>query len=117
LLAIVFFLFLLGFPVQGVLTAETAILVELKTIGIVLLVLEGIVVPLLAFGAGKCDLYAHGFILLERLRFERPFCGLPLSGLPLIQPYNNTSQITPLHRGYSTLTQHPFRVKDFFSVF
>ena len=50
---------------QGVLTAETAILVELKTIGIVLLVLERIVVPLLAFGAGKCDLYAHGFILLK----------------------------------------------------
>jgi hypothetical protein len=51
--------------VQGVFTAETAILIELKTIGIVLLVLEGIVVPLLAFGAGKCDLYAHGIILLK----------------------------------------------------
>ena len=42
------------------LTAKTAILVELKTIGIVLLVLERIVVSLLALGACKCDLYAHG---------------------------------------------------------
>ena len=39
------------------LPAETAILVELETIGIVLLVLDRIVVPLLAFGAGKCDLH------------------------------------------------------------
>jgi hypothetical protein len=51
--------------VQGVLTAETAILVELETIGIVLLVLESVVVPLLTFGASKCDLYAHGLILLK----------------------------------------------------
>ena len=75
---------------QGVLTAETAILVELETIGIVLLILEGIVVPLLAFGAGKCDLYAHGFILLKDCGNIDRFCGLPL-----IQPYamyklNNT---------------------------
>ena len=47
------------------LTAKTAILVELDTIGIVLLVLKRIVVPLLALGAGKCDLNAHGFILLK----------------------------------------------------
>ena len=44
---------------KGVLTAKTAILIELYTIGIVLFVLKSIVVPLLAFGAGKCDLYAH----------------------------------------------------------
>ena len=47
------------------LTAKTAILVELDTIGIVLLVLKRIVVPLLALSAGKCDLNAHGFILLK----------------------------------------------------
>ena len=61
---------------KGVFTAETAILVELETIGIVLLVLEGIVVPLLAFGAGKCDLYSHFLILLKDCgnidRFLRP---------------------------------------------
>jgi hypothetical protein len=45
--------------VQGVLAAETAVLVELKTIGVVLLVLERIVISLLAFGAGQGDLYAH----------------------------------------------------------
>ena len=41
------------------LAAEAAVLVELETIGIVLLVLEGVVVPLLALGAGQCDLDAH----------------------------------------------------------
>ena len=44
---------------EGVLAAEAAVLHELDTIGVVLLVLEGVVVPLLAFGAGQCDLYAH----------------------------------------------------------
>ena len=44
---------------QRVLAAETAVLVELKTIGIVLFVLERIVISLLAFGAGQSDLNAH----------------------------------------------------------
>ena len=44
---------------QGVLAAEAAVLHELDAIGVVLLVLEGVVIPLLAFGAGQCDLYAH----------------------------------------------------------
>ena len=44
---------------EGMLAAEAAVLVELETIGIVLLVLEGVVVPLLALGAGQCDLDAH----------------------------------------------------------
>ena len=44
---------------DGVLAAEAAILRELKTIGIVLLVLEGVVVTLLALGACQCDLNAH----------------------------------------------------------
>ena len=38
------------------LSAETAILHHLKTIGIVLLVLDGVVVALLALGAGQHDL-------------------------------------------------------------
>ena len=40
----------------GVLLAEAAILAHLKTIRIVLLVLHGIVVTLLAFGAGQSNL-------------------------------------------------------------
>ena len=44
----------------GMLLAEAAILVHLQTIGIVLLVLESIVIPLLALGAGQRDLNAHG---------------------------------------------------------
>jgi hypothetical protein len=47
--------------VQRVLAAETAVLVELKTIGVVLLVLERVVVSLLAFGAGQSDLNAHDY--------------------------------------------------------
>ena len=50
---------LLRFSVQGVLAAETAILVHLKSVGIVLLVFDCVVVALLAFGAGKCDFDSH----------------------------------------------------------
>ena len=56
---------LAGFLVQRVLAAEAAILHKLDTIGIVLLVLEGVVVSLLAFGAGQGDLNAHFFFLLR----------------------------------------------------
>lgn len=45
---------------ESMLTAETAILFEFEPVRIVLLVFERIVVPLLAFGASECDLYAHG---------------------------------------------------------
>jgi hypothetical protein len=44
---------LLGLAVSRVLLAETAVLVQLDTIGGVLLVLHGIVVTLLALGAGQ----------------------------------------------------------------
>ena len=45
---------------EGLFTAEPAILIELQPIRIVLLVLESIVIPLLALGAGQRDLNAHG---------------------------------------------------------
>ena len=45
---------------ESMLTAETAILFEREPVRIVHLVFERIVVPLLAFGASECDLYAHG---------------------------------------------------------
>jgi len=45
--------------VKGVFTAETAILLEFKTIGIVLLILSSVVVSLLAFCANECELYSH----------------------------------------------------------
>lgn len=59
------------------LLAETAILVELDTIGIVLLVLEGIVVSLLALGASQRDLNAHGNFLLIQVKTSKqsPFSG------------------------------------------
>ena len=49
----------LGFAVKGMLLAETAILLHLKTIGVVLLVLRGVVVALLALGAGQSDFNGH----------------------------------------------------------
>ena len=75
---------------DGVLAAETAILGKLDPVGIVLLVLEGIVVSLLAFGAGKCDLYAHGFILLKDCGTIDRFCGLPLIQPGAMYKLNNT---------------------------
>ena len=44
---------------NGVLLAESAILVHFKTIGIVLLVLHGVVVALLTLRTSKCDFYSH----------------------------------------------------------
>ena len=57
---------LLRFLVQGVFAAETAILVKLKSVGVVSLVLFSIVVSLLAFGAGESHfdsvfLFSHLF--------------------------------------------------------
>jgi hypothetical protein len=45
--------------VDGVLAAEAAILVHFQTIRIVLLVLHGVVVALLAFGASQGDFDSH----------------------------------------------------------
>jgi hypothetical protein len=50
---------LLGFVVDGMLLAESAILLHLETVGVILLVLHGIVVSLLALGASHGDFYAH----------------------------------------------------------
>jgi hypothetical protein len=41
------------------LSAKLAILAHFEAIGIVLLVLDRIVIPLLALGAGHCDLHSH----------------------------------------------------------
>ena len=69
---------LLRFPMEGLLAAEPAILVELQTIGIVLLVLEGIVIPLLALGAGQRDLNAHGISPSRRYSIKnKPPAGAP----------------------------------------
>jgi hypothetical protein len=68
--------------VQGVLAAETAVLVELKTIGIVLFVLERIVISLLAFGAGQSDLNAHCVLLLNVFHQKRAPNGGTFDTLP-----------------------------------
>ena len=44
---------------SGVLSAESAVLLHLETIGVILLVLHGVVVSLLALGASQSDFNAH----------------------------------------------------------
>jgi hypothetical protein len=67
--------------VKSLLAAETAILVELKTIRVILLVLKSIIVSLLAFCAGQCDLYTHGWILLRLITSKQA----PANGAPAIR--------------------------------
>ena len=50
---------LLGLVVSSVLSAESAVLLHLETVGVVLLVLHGVVVSLLALGASQSDFNAH----------------------------------------------------------
>ena len=50
---------LLRFGMNGMLSAEPAILLHFQTVGIILLVLHGVVVSLLALVAAKGDLYSH----------------------------------------------------------
>jgi len=44
---------------RGMLTAEPAVLVHLKSVRVILLVLHSIIVSLLALCAGKSDLHSH----------------------------------------------------------
>ena len=50
---------LLRLVVNGVLLAESAVLLHLETIGVILLVLHGVVVSLLALRASQSDFNAH----------------------------------------------------------
>ena len=58
------FLILSSFLVQGVMTAPLAILLELDSVRIILLVLLGRVVSTLAFSACKGDQSTHEFSLI-----------------------------------------------------
>src|SRR6266545_4848611 len=53
---------LLRFLVRGVLAAEAAVLAQLQTLGGLLLVLRGVVVPPLAVGALEDDVVAHRYL-------------------------------------------------------
>ena len=60
---------------ERVLVAETAVLVHLKSVGIVFLVLLGLVVSLLALAARQGDLYSH--VGTSCLFFgHAPVCGI-----------------------------------------
>ena len=56
---------LLGLVVSGVLSAESAVLLHLETVGVILLVLHGVVVSLLALRASQSDFHAHKRHLLK----------------------------------------------------
>ena len=69
---------LLGLSVSGVLSAESAVLLHLETVGVVLLVLHGVVVSLLALRASQSDFHAHNgtslkFASLYHTRLEKRF--------------------------------------------
>lgn len=49
---------------QGVMTAPLAVLLELKTIGVILLVFLGRVITALALGAGQSDQSTHEYSFL-----------------------------------------------------
>ena len=63
---------LLGLVVSGVLSAESAILAHLQTIGVILLVLHGVVVSLLALRASQSDLNAHNGTSLKFASLYHP---------------------------------------------
>ena len=68
---------LLGFAMKRMLLSETAVFIELNAVGGVLFVFHGIVVTLLALGAGQHDLIAGNachvsHLLLEMGRLARP---------------------------------------------
>ena len=72
-----------------VLTAETAILVHLQAVRVVLLVLHGVVVALLALGASQSDLYSHfSAPPVDRIVFAslRDYCAL-VFGHKKIDPF------------------------------
>ena len=50
---------LLGLVVNGVLSAESAVLLHFETVRVILLVFHGVVVSLLALGASQSDFHAH----------------------------------------------------------
>ncbi len=54
---------------RGMLFAELAILAQLDTVGVILLVLHGIIIALFALLAGESYLVAHGFHL-DSLLFQ-----------------------------------------------
>jgi hypothetical protein len=63
---------LLGLVVNGVLLAESAILLHLETVGVILLVLHGVVVSLLALRASQSDFYAHNGTSLNTASLYHP---------------------------------------------
>jgi hypothetical protein len=58
--------------VSGVLLAESAILLHLETVGVILLVLHGIVVSLLALRASQSDFNAHNGTSLKIASLYHP---------------------------------------------
>ena len=50
---------LLGLLMKGMLSAERAVLLDLHTIRMCLLVLCGVIIPVLALRASKCDSCTH----------------------------------------------------------
>ena len=108
---------------RGMLAAEGAILVHFKTVGSILLVLESIVVPLLAFVASQSNLYSHYRHLLVLFGPQTsclPACtetGRRAAGKTARCPIFLHNKNKPLRRQViCILTQRHFKVNIFFTL-
>ena len=99
-----------------VLFAESAVLIHLKSVRIVLLILHSVIVSLLTFCTSQCDFYSHLFhpfrILNIRIKttLYSDFCLLAILCF-------FTTQIKPLFRGKTILSQIPTLVNGFLTFF
>ena len=109
---------LLGLVVNGVLSAESAVLLHFETVGIVLLVLHGVVVSLLALRASQSDFNAHNGTSLKL-----PPCITPArenleSGqLHFRSGAEKGAQKKPFFTGRTILPQGVREVNNFFREF
>ena len=108
---------LLRLSVRGGLLAESAILLHLETVRVILFVLHGVVVSLLAFIASECDFYAH----IRHLLILPPCMTAAIENLVDAETtWRSAAEMgakkQPFFTGDVILTQHPPPVNKNFSL-
>ena len=86
---------------NGVLLAESAILIHLKTIGIVFLVLSGVVIALFALRTSQCDFNSHDG--------TSRFTEIILSPKPETRPPSNRTFLLPPHTTYRSNAESAYK--------
>ena len=102
----------------GVLLAESAILLHLETIGVILLVLHRIVVSLLALGASQSDFNAHNGTSLKIASLYHPGYekfSKRLTTIAAPRLKNGRKKISPFFTGEIILPQGGAIVNNFFA--